>query len=215
MFLDFNGNPIDVTPDNVQGYEYDKHGIMLLTSSETEAYLPPNWHGTIYGTMEMLINYRDNFDTDSDLLKFHALPAYEPELVCCRNVVVEVTVMPAGQSLHSDAEFAVYIVHLFKSVTNPDGTETIEANTNSLLSKEIGTELKFCPHDNHFQMRLMQEGIDVVYLDDKIYRNGSIYAGFQHQRVCSLLRNLEPRCVRSLSGRPLPPILNRICRGST
>ncbi|XP_022228282.2 uncharacterized protein LOC111078038 isoform X2 [Drosophila obscura] len=146
------------------------------------------------------------------LLNFHALQAYEPELICCRNVVIELTVLPAGQSLYSDSEIAVFMVKLAKFITNTDGTETPETNTNTLISKEIGTELSFFPHNHHYHLRIMSEGIDVVYVDDKIYQNGAPGVSYQHQRVCNLLSNLQPRCVKSLSGRPLPPVLNSVCR---
>ncbi|EDW39699.1 GL15656 [Drosophila persimilis] len=212
MFLDDDGIPRDLTSDNLYDYSFDLHGTMLLTSADTEVYMPPKWHGTMYGTEEMLNSYRQNFNPNPSLLNFHALQPYEPELVCCKKVVVELTVLPAGQSLFSDAEIAVFVVKLTKYVTNADGSEEVDTNTNTLITKEIGTELCFFPHNHPYHVRIMREGIDVVYVDDRIYKNGMPSVTYQHQRICNLLSNLQPRCVKSLSGRPLPPVLNSVCR---
>jgi len=57
----------------------------------------------------------------------------------------------------------------------------------------------------------MDEGIDVVYVDDKIYKTGPPNS-YQHQRLFSLIRNIQPGAVLGLSGGPLPDILSSVCR---
>ncbi|KAH8413139.1 hypothetical protein KR009_008285 [Drosophila setifemur] len=199
MFLDAFGFPKEVTPDNLHEYSYDLHGTKLLTSADFEIYLPPQWHGTIYSTEELLDTYRNRFNPDPNLLTFHALQPYEPEFICCEKAVVELTALPAGQSLYSDAEILVFLV---KQTAN---------DTNTLITKELGSELNFFPHNHHYHARIMDEGIDVVYVDDRIY-NGSPPVNYQHQRLYNLLSNIQPCAVLSLSGRPLPEVLRGACR---
>ncbi|KAI8042549.1 uncharacterized protein LOC128261582 [Drosophila gunungcola] len=199
MFLDAFGNPKEVTADNLNSYSYDLHGTKLLTSAEVEFFMPPNWHGTIYSSDELLYSYRKRFNPDPTLLSFHSLQPYEPEFICCKNAVVELTLLPAGQSLYSDKDIVVFLVK-----QPADGR-------NVLITKELGSELNFFPHNHHYHARIMDEGIDVVYVDDKIY-NGNGPLGYQHQRLYNVLRNIQPGAVLSLSGRPLPDVLRSVCR---
>ncbi|KAH8238910.1 hypothetical protein KR038_006201 [Drosophila bunnanda] len=217
MFLDAFGNPKEVTPDNLHEYSYDLHETMLLTSADHEVYIPPKWHGTIYSTEELLQNYRKRYNVsrylerrkgdinlrssqpDTTLLTFHALQPYEPEFICCENVVVELTALPAGQSLFSEMEIVVFLVKLTAS------------GSNTLITKELGSDLNFFPHNHHYHARILDEGIDVVYVDDKIYSNGSP-ANYQHQRLFSMLSNIQPGNVKGLSGGPLPEVLRMACR---
>ncbi|EDV31083.1 uncharacterized protein Dana_GF15182 [Drosophila ananassae] len=202
MFLDAFGTPIEVTPDNLHEYPYDLHGTKLLTSADFEVFLPPKWHGTIYSTEELLHNYRKRFNPDPTLLTFHALQPYEPEFICCEKSVVELTALPAGQSLYSDSEIVVFLV------------KQPARDTNTLITKELGSELNFFPHNHHYHARVMDEGIDIVYVDDRIY-NGSPPNSYQHQRLYNLLSNIQPGTVMSLSGRPLPDVLRGACRKSS
>uniref|UniRef100_A0A6P4ED02 Uncharacterized protein LOC108038836 isoform X1 n=1 Tax=Drosophila rhopaloa TaxID=1041015 RepID=A0A6P4ED02_DRORH len=199
MFLDAFGIPKEVTADNLNSYSYDLHGTKLLTSADVEFFMPPNWHGTIYSTEELLHSYRKRFNPDPALLTFHALQPYEPEFICCEKAVVELTVLPAGQSLYSDKDIVVFLL------------KQPAEEKNVLIIKELGSELNFFPHNHHYHARIIDEGIDVVYVDDKIYiRNPTI--GYQHQRLYNLLRNIKPGAVLSLSGRPLPDVLASVCR---
>ncbi|KAH8314313.1 uncharacterized protein [Drosophila kikkawai] len=201
MFLDAFGNPKEVTPDNLHEYSYDLHETMLLTSADHEVYIPPKWHGTIYSTEELLQNYKKRYNPDPTLLTFHALQPYEPEFICCENVVVELTALPAGQSLFSEMEIVVFLVKLTAS------------GSNMLITKELGSDLNFFPHNHHYHARILNEGIDVVYVDDKIYSGaGGSPANYQHQRLFSLLSNIQPGMVKSLSGGPLPEVLRMACR---
>ncbi|XP_037710771.1 uncharacterized protein LOC119547819 [Drosophila subpulchrella] len=199
MFLDDLGFPKEVTPENLNTYTYDLHGTKLLTSADTEFYLPPKWHGTIYSTEELLHTYRKRFNPDPTLLTFHAMQPYEPEFICCQRAVVELTVMPAGQSLYSDKSIVVFLV------------KQPAEERNTLITKELGTLLDFFPHNHHYHSRIMDEGIDVVYVDDKIYKTGP-HNSYQHQRLFSLIRNIQPGAVLGLSGGPLPDILGSVCR---
>ncbi|XP_034473495.1 uncharacterized protein LOC117780911 [Drosophila innubila] len=196
MFLDAYGTPKEVTPDNLDEYPYDLHGVMLLTSADFEVYIPPRWHGTIYSTEELLDTYRKRFKPDCTLLTFHAFEPYEPELICCERCVVEITVLPAGQTLHSGTEIVVFLVKIYE--------------VNTLITKELGTELNFFPNTHHYHVRIMSEGIDILYLDDKVY--GVDSACYQQQCVHNLLKKLQPLGVKSLSGKPLPEHLSKICR---
>ncbi|KAH8293287.1 hypothetical protein KR018_007562 [Drosophila ironensis] len=202
MFLDAFGNPKEVTPDNVNEYSYDLHGTKLLTSADFEVYFPPNWHGTVYSTEELIQNYRRRFNPDPTLLTFHALQPYEPEFICCEKTVVELAALPAGQSLYSDAEIVVFLV------------KQPALGRNTLITKELGNELNFFPHNHHYHSRVMDEGIDIVYVDDRIYTAGSP-TNYQHQRLYNLLSNLQPLTVLSLSGRHLPDVLRGACRKTT
>ncbi|EDW63872.1 uncharacterized protein LOC115758734 [Drosophila novamexicana] len=199
MFLDAFGAPKDVTPDNLHEYTYDLHGVMLLTSADYEVYIPPRWHGTVYSTEELLDSYRKRFKPDSTLLTFHALEPYEPELICCERCVVEITVLPAGQTLHTGTEIVVFLVKIYE--------------VNTLITKELGTELNFFPSNHHYHVRIMNEGIDILYVDDKIY-SGQVISGvsYQHQCVQNLLKKLQPLGVKSLSGQQLPDQLTNMCR---
>ncbi|KAH8324439.1 hypothetical protein KR074_007187 [Drosophila pseudoananassae] len=198
MFLDSFGSPIDVKPENLHEYSYDLHGTKLLTSADFEVYMPPKWHGTIYSTEELIHNYRKRFNPDTTLLTFHALQPYEPEFICCERAVVELTVLPAGQSLYSDSEIVVFLV------------KQPSRNKNILITKELGTELNFFPHDHHYHARILDEGIDIVYVDDKIYDDQK--SNYQQQRLYNVLSNIQPISVMSLSGRPLPEVLRGACR---
>ncbi|XP_016932990.3 uncharacterized protein [Drosophila suzukii] len=199
MFLDDFGFPKEVTAETLNNYPYDLHGTKLLTSADTEFYLPPKWHGTIYSTEELLHTYRKRFNPDPTLLTFHAMQPYEPEFICCQRAVVELTVMPAGQSLYSDKSIVVFLV------------KQPAEERNTLITKELGTLLDFFPHNHHYHSRIMDEGIDVVYVDDKIYKTGPPNS-YQHQRLFSLIRNIQPGAVLGLSGGPLPDILSSVCR---
>ncbi|XP_023165535.1 uncharacterized protein LOC111595853 isoform X2 [Drosophila hydei] len=119
MFLDAYGAPKDVTPDNLHDYTYDLHGVMLLTSADYELFIPPRWHGTIYSTEELLDSYRKRFKPDSALLTFHAMEPYEPELICCERCVVEITALPAGQTLYSSSEIVVFLVKIYEQPSLP------------------------------------------------------------------------------------------------
>ncbi|KAH8419404.1 hypothetical protein KR222_010671 [Zaprionus bogoriensis] len=197
MFLDAYGAPKEVTPDNLHEYPYDLHGVMLLTSADFETYIPPRWHGTVYSTEGLLDSYRKRFKPDSALLTFHALEPYEPELICCERCVVEITVLPAGHTLHTRTDIVVFLVKIYE--------------VNTLITKELGTELSFFPNNHHYHIRIMNEGIDVLYVDDKIY-GGEAAASYQHQCVHNLLRKLQPLDVKSISGKPLPNHLFSMCR---
>ncbi|XP_017075683.2 uncharacterized protein LOC108110919 [Drosophila eugracilis] len=199
MFLDDFGFPLEVTAETLNKYSYDLHNTKLLTSADTEFYLPPKWHGTIYSTEELLYSYRKRYNPDPTLLTFHALQPYEPEFICCQNAVVELTVLPAGQSLYSDKEIVVFLV------------KQPAEDRNTLITKELGTQLDFFPHNHHYHARILDEGIDVVYVDDKIYKTGPP-TSYQHQRLYNLLRNIQPGAVLGLSGNPLPDILRTVCR---
>lgn len=194
---------------------------MLLTSADYEVYIPPRWHGTVYSTEELLDSYRKRFKVspgfilkpfsylltcllfhaqpDSTLLTFHALEPYEPELICCERCVVEITVLPAGQTLHTGTEIVVFLVKIYE--------------VNTLITKELGTELNFFPSNHHYHVRIMNEGIDILYVDDKIY-SGQVISGvsYQHQCVQNLLKKLQPLGVKSLSGQQLPDQLTNMCR---
>ncbi|XP_030384510.1 uncharacterized protein LOC115631814 [Scaptodrosophila lebanonensis] len=206
MFLDAYGAPKEVTPENLHEYPFDLHGIMLLTSAEHKVFIPPRWQGTIYSTEDLLHNYRKRFNPDPYLFTFHALTPYEPELICCERVAVEITVLPAGQSIFKNSEIVVYLVK--------------SSDINTLITKELGTELNLFPLNHPYHARIMEEGIDIVYVDDKIYNGGSSVGSggngqlfsYQHQRVYNLLNKLKPISVKSLSGKQLPEVLFSLCR---
>ncbi|XP_068151587.1 uncharacterized protein [Drosophila tropicalis] len=202
MFLDAFGAPKEVTADTLKEYPYDLHGTMLLTSSDFEVYIPPRWHGTIYSTEELLDNYRRRFNPNSTLLTFHALQPYEPELICCERCVLEITALPAGQSPHSESDVVVFLIKLTAS------------DKNVLITKELGNELNFFPRSHHYHLRIVDEGIDIVYVDDKIY-HGAPSINYQHQRVYNMVSKLQPSQVISLSGRTLPDVLRNLCRKQT
>ncbi|XP_017051603.1 uncharacterized protein LOC108095160 [Drosophila ficusphila] len=199
MFLDDFGNPLEATPENLHTYSYELHGTKLLTSADQEFYLPPKWHGTIYSTEELLRTYRNRFNPDPTLLTFHAMEPYEPEFICCQRKVVELTVLPAGQSLYSDKEIVVFLI------------KQPSQEKNLLVLKELGTELNFFPQHHHYHARIMDEGIDEVYVDDSIYKSASP-SSYQHQRLYNLIRNIQPGAVLSLSGAALPDALRSACR---
>ncbi|XP_043662602.1 uncharacterized protein LOC122626415 isoform X1 [Drosophila teissieri] len=199
MFLDDFGNPKEVTPETLSTYTYDLHGTKLLTSADSEIYLPPKWHGTIYSTEKLLDTYRRRFNPDPTLLTFHAMQPYEPEFVCVQRGVVELTLLPAGQSLHSDKDIVVFLI------------KQPAEEKNSLVTKELSTLLDFFPHNHHYHSRILDEGIDVVYVDDRIYNNVPP-TSHQYHRLYNLLRNIQPGAVLSLSGSPLPDVLRSACR---
>ncbi|XP_062142455.1 uncharacterized protein LOC133850387 [Drosophila sulfurigaster albostrigata] len=196
MFLDAYGNPKEITLENLDEYPYSLHGVMLLTSADYEVFIPPGWHGTIYSTEELLDTYRRRFQPDCTLLTFHALEPYEPELICCERVVIEITVLPAGQTLHSGTDIVVFLVKIY--------------DVNTLITKELGTELNFFPSTHHYHVRIMTEGIDMLYIDERAY--GSESACYQQQCVHNLLKKLHPLGVRGLTGKTLPDHLNGMCR---
>ncbi|XP_034098814.1 uncharacterized protein LOC117564233 [Drosophila albomicans] len=196
MFLDADGNPKEITLENLDEYPYSLHGVMLLTSADYEVFIPPRWHGTIYSTEELLDTYRRRFQPDCTLLTFHALEPYEPELICCERVVIEITVLPAGQTLHSGTDIVVFLVKIY--------------DVNTLITKELGTELNFFPTTHHYHVRIMAEGIDMLYIDERAY--GSESACYQQQCVHNLLKKLHPLGVRGLTGKTLPDHLNGMCR---
>eukprot|EP00099_Drosophila_melanogaster_P011247 NP_001285561.1 uncharacterized protein Dmel_CG14346, isoform D [Drosophila melanogaster] len=199
MFLDDFGNPKEVTPETLSTYTYDLHGTKLLTSADTEIYLPPMWHGTIYSTEKLLDTYKRRFNPDPTLLTFHAMQPYEPEFICVQRTVIELTLLPAGQSLYSDKDIVVFLIKQPAEMKN------------SLVTKELSTLLDFFPHNHHYHSIIMNEGIDVVYVDDKIYNNISP-TSHQFHRLYNLLRNIQPDDVQSLSGSPLPDVLRSACR---
>ncbi|XP_017860445.1 PREDICTED: uncharacterized protein LOC108612064 [Drosophila arizonae] len=199
MFLDAFGAPKDITPENLHEYPYHLHSVMLLTSADQEVFIPPRWHGTIYSTEEILDGYRKRFKPDCTLLTFHAMEPYEPELICCERCVVEITVLPAGQTLYSSSDIVVFLVKIYE--------------VNTLITKELGTELNFFPSNHHYHVRIMNEGIDILYVDDKIYTGQAAPSmNYQHQCIQNLLKKLQPLGVKSLSGNPLPEQLVNLCR---
>ncbi|KAH8263147.1 hypothetical protein KR044_005258 [Drosophila immigrans] len=196
MFLDALGNPKEVTPENLHEYTQNLHGVMLLTSADYEAYIPPRWHGTIYSTEELLDTYRRRFQPDCTQLTFHALEPYEPELICCELVAVEITVLPAGQTLHSGTDIVVFLLKIY--------------DDNTLITKELGTELNFFPNTHHYHVRILSEGINTLYIDEQAY--GGESACYQQQCVHNLIKKLQPLGVRGLAGKALPEHLNGMCR---
>lgn len=124
---------------------------------------------------------------------------YEPELICCERVVVEVTVLPAGHTLHSRTDIVVFLVKIYE--------------VNTLVTKQLGTELNFFPNNHHYHIRIMNEGIDILYVDDKVFNNETqTSVSYQMQSVHNLLKKLQPLDVRSLTGKPLPSQLYGLCR---
>lgn len=191
MFLDAVGTPKEVTPENLHEYSYDLHAIMLLN----EVYIPPRWHGTIYSTADILDTYQKRFEPDCTSLTFHALEPNEPELICCERSVVEITVLPAGLTLHSGTTIVVFLLKL--------------KDVNMLVTKELGTQLNFFPGNHYHLGRIVTEGIDELYLDDKMCEVDSPCVQFH--AVYSLIRKLQPLAVKSLSGKPLPEHINQMC----
>lgn len=132
-------------------------------------------------------------------MTFHALEPYEPELICCERCVIEITVLPAGCTLNSRTDIVVFLVKIYE--------------VNTLVTKELGSELNFFPNNHHYHVRIMNEGIDILYVDDKIY-SGEMQnsMSYQLQSVKNLLKKLHPLDVRSLTGKPLPSQLYSLCR---
>ncbi|ALC37955.1 CG14346 [Drosophila busckii] len=199
MFLDAHGTPKEVTPQNIHEYNYHLHGAMLLTSADQEVFIPTRWHGTIYSTEELLDNYRKRFKPDATLLTFHAMEPYEPELICCERCVVEITVLPAGHSLTSGSNVVVFLVKIYE--------------VNTLVTKELGSELNFFPNNHHYHVRIMNEGIDILYVDDRNYTpEAPVAISYHHQCIQNLLKKLQPLGVKGLLGKQLPDQLNNMCR---
>jgi len=120
----------------------------------------------------------------------------EPELICCERCVVELTVLPAGVTLHSDTPIVVFLVKL--------------KDINMLVTKELGTQLNFFSGNHCHLTRIITEGIDELYLDDQLCKDDR--PSLQFHAVNTLIRKLRPLAVKSLSGKPLPEHLTRMCQ---